>query len=226
MIEIANPQQPHCAIVFVIDTSESMSGEKINDLNVGLKAFKEEIEQDDLFSKRVDLAILTFNNEAQVINDFSSIENFDPPTLSAGGCTSMSSIVDAIMMAVEMIEKRKQDYKQKGIDYWRPRIFMMMDGDPTDMQSGDPIWSKVIRDVHEWRKNELFLFFGITFGLENTELLKQIIPSNKSPLNFKERRLIDYFDFFSSVCSISISDSGEQARLEYPATVEWGKMSL
>ena len=47
-IEIANPQQPHCATVLLLDTSGSMAGEKIAALNEGLKLFREEVSKDDL----------------------------------------------------------------------------------------------------------------------------------------------------------------------------------
>ncbi len=34
-VEIANPQHPHCATVLVVDTSSSMSGDKIRQLRPG-----------------------------------------------------------------------------------------------------------------------------------------------------------------------------------------------
>lgn len=224
MVEIANPQQPHCATVLLLDNSGSMSGEKINDLNEGLRAFKDEIEQDDLASKRVDIAIITFNDDVQVIHDFSSIEDFDPPTLSAGGYTSMGN---AIIMAAEMIEKRKLDYKQKGIDYYRPWIFMITDGEPTDMEPGDSMWSTVIRTVHDGEKNKKFMFFGVAAEPANTELLKQITPSNRPPVRLKQGRFKELFQWLSkSQSAVSASNPGEQVRIEDPVTAGWGAISV
>src|SRR5207245_4545551 len=103
-IEIANPQQPHCATILLLDTSGSMSGEKISALNEGLKHFKDEVLHDELASKRVDLGVVTFGHSVSVIHDFSTIEDFEAPTLEAGGSTPMG---EAISKAADLIEVRK-----------------------------------------------------------------------------------------------------------------------
>jgi uncharacterized protein YegL len=71
-IEIANPQQPHCATVLLLDTSGSMAGEKIDQLNQGIQFFLDDVNQDDLAAKRVDLALVTFGISVQVEQDFAS----------------------------------------------------------------------------------------------------------------------------------------------------------
>ena len=158
LVDLGDSTQPHVATVLLLDTSGSMDGEKIRSLNEGLKTFKEDIEQDELAAKRVDLAVITFDDSVQINHNFSSIEGFDPPSLTAGGYTTMG---DAILKAAEMIEERKQQYKQKGIDFYRPWIFMITDGEPTDMQPGDSKWNEVIKVVHNGEANKKFMFFGV-----------------------------------------------------------------
>jgi uncharacterized protein YegL len=224
LVDIANPQQPHCATILLLDVSGSMSGEKISQLNQGLKAFKEDIEQDDLASKRVDLAIVTFDDTVQVNHNFSSIEDFDPPTLSTGGSTSMG---DGILKAAEMIEERKQQYKQKGIDYYRPWIFMITDGEPTDMQPGDPKWSKVVKTVHDGEANKKFMFFGVAVEPANTEILGQITPPNRQPVRLKQGRFRELFQWLSkSQSKVSSSNPGEQIALESPVAAGWGEIAV
>ena len=55
-IEIANPQHPHCATVLLVDTSSSMAGDKIRQLNDGLTYFRDDVMSDDLARKRVEVA--------------------------------------------------------------------------------------------------------------------------------------------------------------------------
>ena len=190
-IEIANPHQPHCATVLLLDTSGSMSeGGKINALTNGLTIFKEDVSKDDLASKRVDLSVITFGDSVTVTHDFSSIEEFEPPVLSADGYTPMG---EAILKAIELIEQRKHQYKNKGIDYYRPWIFMITDGEPTDMEPGDSKWNEVTRKVHDGENNKKFMFFAVAVEPANTELLRQIAPPNRPPIRLKEGKFKDLF---------------------------------
>jgi uncharacterized protein YegL len=54
-----NPD-PRCACVLVLDTSGSMHGEKIAQLNQGLSEFATALQGDSVAQSRVDIAIVTF----------------------------------------------------------------------------------------------------------------------------------------------------------------------
>jgi uncharacterized protein YegL len=223
LVEIANPQQPHCATVLLLDTSGSMDGENISLLNAALKAFKEDIEKDELASKRVDLAVVTFGGDVQLFHDFTGIEDFDPPNLTAGGGTPMG---DAILKAADMIEQRKRQYKQKGIDYYRPWIFLITDGEPTDMTPGDSKWNEVTKVVHNGESDEKFMFFGVAVDQANIEILGQITPPNRPPVRLKQKRFKELFEWLSkSQSKVSSSKVGDQVVLESPIAAGWAEVS-
>lgn len=223
-IEIANPHQPHCATVLLLDTSGSMSESgKITALTNGLSIFKEDVSKDELASKRVDLSVITFGGSVTVTHDFSSIEEFEPPVLSADGYTPMG---EAILKAIELIEQRKQQYKNKGIDYYRPWIFMITDGEPTDMEPGNSKWNEVTRKVHDGENNKKFMFFAVAVEPANTDLLRQIAPPNRPPIRLKEGKFKDLFTWLSkSQSKVSTSKVGEQVALENPVAAGWGEIS-
>lgn len=222
MVDI-DPTQPHVATVILVDTSESMSG-NLGAVNEGLKFLKEDLEADDLASKRVDLAIVTFDDNTQVVHSFSSIENFEAPTLTTGGSTGMG---EAILKAAEMVEERKQMYKSKGMDYFRPWIFMITDGEPTDMSPGDSKWNNAIRTIHDGEKNKKFLFFCVAVDSANTAVLKQIAPPNRPPVRLRQGCFRELFAWFSkSQASISSSNPGDQIKLESPMAAGWGDISV
>lgn len=225
-IEIANPQQPHCATVLLLDTSGSMAeNNNIGALAEGLTVFKEDVAKDELASKRVDLAIITFGDGVNVMQDFSSITDFEPPAaLSAEGLTPMG---EAILKAIELVEQRKQQYKNKGIDYYRPWIFMITDGEPTDMRPGDSTWMEVVKKVHDGEANKKFMFFAVAMQSANMEVLKQIAPPNRAPIMLKGSRFKDLFNWLSkSQSKVSASKVGEQVALENPVAAGWGEVSV
>jgi len=225
MVEIAYPQQPHCPTILLLDTSGSMNiSNKINDLNSGIKTFKEEIEKDDLARKRIDLAVVAFGQSVRVVSGFTSIEEFEPEELVADGLTPMGS---AIKKSIDMLEARKDEYKTEGIDYYRPWIFMITDGEPTDMKEGDELWNETVNAVHKGEKEGKFLFFTVGVDEADMDTLKLISPPNRAPIKLKENHFNEMFIWLSrSQTKVSASKVGEQVVLEDPFDMlnGWGEI--
>lgn len=223
-VEIANPQHPHVATVLLLDTSGSMAGEKIAALNDGLRSFKDEVLEDDLARKRVDLAVVTFGSGAEVLSNFSSIQDFEVPTLTAGGSTPMGQ---AIKKGVELLEVRKQQYKAQGTDYYRPWLFLITDGAPTDIQPGTAVWDEVVRLVHDGEASKRFMFFAVVVEPGDAELLGQIAPPNRPPEKLVGTKFRELFRWLSkSQAKVSASRVGEQVTLETPANAGWGEIPV
>ncbi len=223
-VEIANPQQPHCATVFVLDTSGSMGGEKITALNEGLKYFKDEVSKDDLASKRVDLAVLTFGSTVKELSPFSSIDNFEPQNLEASGSTPMG---EAIVRALDLVEERKREYRSQGTDYYRPWVFLLTDGEPTDLQPGTPQWTEVVKRVHEGEANKKFMFFAVAVEPANADILREIAPPNRPPIKLKGTKFVELFQWLSkSQSKVSASKVGEQVSLENPVAAGWAEIPV
>ncbi len=224
---IQNPQQPHVATILLVDTSGSMrsptpSGKsKIDELNEGLIIFRDDVTGDDLTRKRAEIALVTFDDSINIVQDFTSVDNFHPPTLSTAGETHMGA---GILKAIEMIEDRKKEYKNQGIDYYRPWIFLITDGFPTDMDEGDSLWSSVIRSVHEGEKNGKFSFFAVGVEPVDMDKLKKIASPQRPPILLKQGKFREMFVWLSkSQQRVSGSKPGDQTEL--PAATGWGKIS-
>lgn len=213
-IEIANPQHPHCATVLVLDTSGSMTGDKIHQLNDGMRSFRDDVLSDDLARKRVEAAVVTFGGSVDVPQDFSSIEQFNPAQFSATGGTPMGA---AILRAIEMVRMRKDGYRAAGVDYYRPWIFMVTDGEPTDMKEGDPLWEQVVTAVHDGEARKEFLFFAVGVEPADMALLSKIAPPERPPVQLRPGRFAEMFAWLSrSQQRVSASRVGEQVALENP----------
>ena len=108
-IEFAENPEPRCPCVLLLDTSSSMSGSAINALNQGLQTFKDSLTQDDLASRRVEIAIVTFDSKVNVVQDFVTADQYEPTSLSAGGATAMGT---AIVTGLDMVQNRKTQYRE------------------------------------------------------------------------------------------------------------------
>lgn len=58
--EFADNPEPRCPCLLLLDTSGSMRGAAIAELNEGLITFKDELAADSLAMKRVELAVVYF----------------------------------------------------------------------------------------------------------------------------------------------------------------------
>ncbi len=129
MNNIMNQGEKHIACVLLVDTSGSMSGRPIAELNEGLRAFGEALQEDEKAVGCADICVVSFNSTVETVVPFCPADEFVAPVLNAGGLTAMN---EAIITGLDLIEARKQEYKSIGVDYWKPWMFLMTDGVPTD----------------------------------------------------------------------------------------------
>ena len=127
--ELANNPNTRLPICIALDTSGSMAGTKIKELNRGVNIFLESILKDEITRYSADIAILTFGGTVEKVLDFGDVENMKLPTFSAGGGTPMG---EATLEALDMLEDRKKQYLKNGNTYWQPWLFLMSDGAATD----------------------------------------------------------------------------------------------
>ena len=205
--DFADNPQPRCPVVLLLDTSGSMRGTPIRELNAGVQLFRDELLSDALASKRVEVAIVGFG-PVQVIQDFVTADYFNPPELRAEADTPMGS---AIETALDLLQSRKDTYKANGIAYYRPWVFLITDGGPTDY------WQTAAHRVKDGEAKKSFAFFCIGVEDARIDILSQI--STRKPLQLKELRFRDLFLWLSSsLKSVSRSTPGDEVPLQNPTT--------
>ena len=105
---------PRCPVVLLLDTSSSMDGAPINELNQGLKQFINETAEDEAASMSVELEVITFDSTANVAMPFTPICDVDrnPAPLYASGMTCMGAALD---IAAKDLKARRRMYRNAGI---------------------------------------------------------------------------------------------------------------
>jgi uncharacterized protein YegL len=130
-VALVDNTEQRTPLVLVLDTSGSMAGAAIDQLNAGLKLLEEELKGDAIAAKRVRLLVVKFGgmDTAEVVGEWQDAMDFVPTGLEANGTTPTGQAVD---LALVRIEEEKANFRNAGVAYTRPWLFLMSDGQPTD----------------------------------------------------------------------------------------------
>lgn len=204
-LEFAENPEPRCACLLLLDSSGSMSGTKIAQLNAGLVEFARQLRGDSMAAKRVEVAVVTFG-PVKVVQPFITADTFIAPTLQANGNTPMGQAVEH---AIRLVSERKKAYRANGIGYYRPWIFMISDGEPTDDIA------VAARLIKQGEAKKSFMFYAV--GVENADIGKLANVAVRRPLRLKGLAFDKLFVWLSdSLSSVSRSQVGDSPALENP----------
>jgi uncharacterized protein YegL len=218
--DLVNNPTPRVPVCLCLDTSGSMDGPPIEELNEGVKLFYDAIREDETAMHSAEISIVTFGGSAKLLEDFANIDRQpEAPVLEADGMTPMG---EAINLALDCLEKRKQEYKDKGVDYYQPWLVLMTDGAPNGSSSE---LSRAIARTVEMVNERRLTVFPIGIGPDaDMDVLKQFSPK-RSPLRLKGLKFREFFAWLSkSVSKTSQSTPGEKVPLDTEGIKGWGEL--
>lgn len=214
--ELVDNPTPRVPVCLVLDCSYSMSGKPINELNEGVGMFFNAIKNDEVAKHSAEISIITFGNRAEMLLDFASIDSQEVPQLSANGSTPMG---EAVTLAIDKLQRRKNEYSNAGVDYYQPWVVLMTDGKPTDdIQQAA---KKTVNLI----ENKKLTIFPIGIG-KNADMiaLEEFSPKRK-PLRLKGLNFSDFFEWLSmSVSRVSQSIPGEKVKLDTEKINDWAEI--
>ena len=117
-------------IYLVLDCSASMTGQPIEQVRQGLRALLDDLSTEPMAIETVYLSVITFNSTAQQLLPLTELLHFKEPHIQAGGATALGTALRLLKDCLTK-EVRKSTETEKGD--WKPLVFLMTDGMPTDV---------------------------------------------------------------------------------------------
>ena len=199
--------------VLVLDGSGSMAGDSIGELNAGLKILEEELKNDDTAAQRVQLLVVRFGDDdnVDIVADWTDAMDFSAPTLEANGLTPLGK---AMLTALDKIEEQKGNYRDHDIPYNRPWVFLITDGEPTDID-----WEDAAADCRQAEEDKKVTIF--TIGTEGADFVKLRQFSGRSPVKLDGLKFKELFIWLSRSAS-SGSKAAQDTEVQIEAPDDWG----
>ena len=211
MPQILNANESHMACLMLLDTSGSMTGEPIAELNKGLNKFKEDVCKDGTTKEVLDVAVVEFKSRERVVQNFVPIPNMEPVDLVAGGGTKMSS---AIRTAIDMVNERSRFYAKTGTQPYKPWIILISDGLPEDDIT------QVAEEIKSMEEKGKLKFFSLGVGRYDSATLHRL--SGPKVMKLHGYDFTEFFDWVNkSMRTMSATAPGEVPKgVPLPAKVD------
>ena len=150
-------------VYLLLDTSGSMFGEPIEAVKNGVQVLVSTLRSDPYALETAYLSIITFNSTAQQVTPLTELSAFQQPSIDAGGCTALGEALALLSSKVDS-EVQKTTAEVKGD--WKPLVFIMTDGEPTD---------DLNKGLAEFKKRKFGMVVACAAGQgANTDTLKKI----------------------------------------------------
>jgi len=212
--------EPHMALIFLLDTSASMShdpfvemsGRPIDQLNAGLKRFKEQVCMDSTTKRILDVAIIRFDEDYQVVQEFRPVEEMVEIDLPADGSSTYYS--SAIRKALEMVDERTKLFREHAPPY-KPWIIFITDGFPHDDITD------IAQEINDRMEKGKVSFRSLGVGQYDSKKLHALSPN---VMRLEGTDFTAFFDWVAkSMAHVSRSSPGDKpqsARLEGNVTID------
>ncbi len=123
-------REPRPLPIFILaDTSGSMRGDKINELNLAIREMISALIAADDIRGKFQICIITFGGEVKTIQELADVDSISLSELTASGNTPMGH---AFAVLKDMIEDRNIVTSRA----YTPTIVLISDGIPTDCSEG------------------------------------------------------------------------------------------
>ena len=245
--DLVNNPTPRVPICLCLDTSGSMNAVDGNDytmtgetvfrdgkhwnlvnggttriqrLQEGVQLFYDAIREDEIASYSAEICIVTFDNSARCVMDFANIERQNEvPLFVANGATAMG---EGVNLALNLLDKRKKEYKDKGVDYYQPWLVLMTDGEANGSQAE---LKRAIERTTALEADRRLVVMPIGIGNESDMGTLQHFTQKKKALKLQGLKFNEFFEWLSqSVAKVSQSTPGDSVKLDLEGLKGWAEL--
>ncbi|UYB50065.1 VWA domain-containing protein (plasmid) [Lysinibacillus capsici] len=192
----------------------------LQELQDGVNHFYNAISEDEVARFGAEICVVTFDSGVRTLADYATIDvQPEPPDLDADGMTQLG---EGVNLALDLLDERKNEYKDAGVDYYQPWLVLMTDGEPN---GDDYELQRAIKRATDLVNQRKLTVFPIGIGTEaDMNVLAKFSPA-RPPLRLKGTNFKEFFEWLSqSVSTVSQSMPGDKIQLNVEGIKAWGEI--
>lgn len=202
--ELTNNSSARLPICLALDTSYSMVGDKLDELNAAVRWFFQAIRDDEMAAMAAEICVVSFGGAVKKCTEMTGIDRQQLPMLTASGNTPMG---EAVTFCLETLDQQKRIFGRLGTDYFQPWLVLMTDGGPSD---------SIVAAVERCQKDlgsKKLTVIPIAIGPDaDMATLAKFSTPKFPPIRLESARLKDFFKWLArSVQQVSMSSPGDSS---------------
>ena len=208
----------HMSVLFLIDSSGTMSGAAISNAVAGINGFKDFLDSDPEARGCVDVCVMQFDDSVRVVQDWTPVMDMMPVSIDAGGCTAL---YDGVLESIDKIRERSRTYAALGIVEKKPYLVVLTDGyDNASRYGRDMAVERVAERINGGKLKLFFLGYG-NYDRSTAAALTSA-GGAKRAISFEvtgpTAPFADFFDFVANSTKAA-STSAPGAKISVPTTI-------
>jgi uncharacterized protein YegL len=189
-------------VYLLLDTSGSMTGEPIEAVKNGVQIMISSLRQNPQAIETAFISIITFDSVARQIIPLTDLASFQMVDIKAIGVTALG---EALRLLCHKIDTEVANTTTEKKGDWKPLVFIMTDGVPTDD------WQSAL---NEFKSKKISFTVACAAGNKaDTEILKQITDNVISLDTADSASIGKFFQWVTAsigVTSTKVEDSGQE----------------